>query len=212
VTSGRQRIAQQPPRQDTDYARFPLRTLKAGDRWYRQHHADHDPWWFSSNGAGRFDLDSPNGTCYLADNPAATVRERVGPKIADHGAVAASTLAGRLISALPLPSDQRSANLDAGRAADQYGVTGELVTMTPYAIPQAWARALHQAGFDAIKGRLRFAVGRTRGLALFGPAGNRPGWPVDHSAVDALTVARQLPMRVLDPPDNEQLTVVPPPH
>lgn len=210
MTAARQLAAQQFPPEHVDYRRFPRRTIKAGARWFRQHAARVGPWWFSSSGAGRFDLDPPCGTCYLADSQAATIRERLGPDLARHRAVAESILAGRSISALILPADLRAANLDANRAADQYGITGELTTMTPYDVPRAWARTLHQADFDAIKGRLRFALGRARGLALFGTAGEHADWPSDDSAGDALAVARQMKLRIIAAPDNEQATMAEP--
>lgn len=31
-------------------------------------------WWFSSDGSGRFDLDSPEGTCYFATDGFAALR------------------------------------------------------------------------------------------------------------------------------------------
>ena len=44
--------------------------------------------------------------------------------------------------------------------------------MTPYAVPQAWARALSGAGFRTISHRTRFDTGAaSRGLAHFGPSG-----------------------------------------
>jgi hypothetical protein len=211
VTSGRQQTAQQPPRDEVDYRRFPARTVKAATRWFRQHDAGRGPWWFSCTGDGRFDLDPPDGTCYLADTAAATVRERIGPDLAAHRLIAASLLTGRVISALTLDTDRRAGDLDSNRASDRYGVTGELLTMTPYDVPRAWARVLHRAGFDAIKGRLRFSLSRTRGLSLFGPAGARDDWAVDNLPVDALTVARRMNLVLALPPDNEQLTIINPP-
>lgn len=38
-------------------------------------------WWFSADGSGRFDLNPPEGTCYLATDAYAAIREatRLGP-------------------------------------------------------------------------------------------------------------------------------------
>lgn len=210
MTAGRQHTAQQPPHEPADYRRFPVRTVKAGARWFRQHDASRSPWWFSSTGDGRFDLDPPDGTCYFADTAAATVRERIGPDLATHGIIAMSLVSGRVISTLTVTTDIRAANLDSDRAADQYGITAELMTMTPYDVPRGWARTLHRAGFDAIKGRLRFSLSNAHGLALFGPAGPRHHWPVDDNPIDALALARQMRLHLVLPPDNEQLNIVSP--
>lgn len=208
MTTRRQQVAQQPPRPDADYRDFPHRVVRAGTSWYRQHAADLGPWWFSSSGVGRFDLVPPNGTCYLADTAVATVRERVGPDLAAGGAIAASLLAGRRVSALVLPMDVPAANLDSNHAADRYAVTGELATMIPYEVPRAWARALHDAGLAGITSRLRFSPGRSRGLALFGAAGEHHEWPADDEPTEAIAVARRMGLFVLEPPDDEQVRIV----
>ncbi|MGH3447364.1 MAG: RES family NAD+ phosphorylase [Nocardioidaceae bacterium] len=208
----RQQVFQRPPDPDLDYRRFPYQTFKAGTRWHRQHDAALGPWWFSCSMLGRFDLAEPDGTCYLADSPESAVRERVGPDIAQSRQVAASVLADRVVSTLALPAPVRAANLESNRAADRYGVTGELSTMTPYDVTQAWARALHQAGFGGVCGRLRFTVSRHRGLAIFGAAGSRPGWAADPSPVSLADVAGRMGIAIIDPPDDDQLTIITPPR
>lgn len=176
--------------------------------WFRDHDATKGPWWFSS-GRGRFDLPWPYGTCYLADRKAACIRERVGPDLAVHGRVAASVLAGRVVSRLRLTGDVRAANLTSDRASDEYGVTAELSTMTPYAVPQAWADVLHRAGMGGIYGRVRFTVTEHRALAVFGRAGERDDWPTDPDPTPARTVAEdETRITVVDPPDDDQVTIL----
>lgn len=51
---------------------------------YRAHSSAHGPWYFAPLPAeprhgGRFDLAAPHGTCYVANNIEACVRERLGP-------------------------------------------------------------------------------------------------------------------------------------
>lgn len=41
----------------------------------RIHRYRRSPWWFASDGAGRFDLPVPHGTCYLAVDPVAALLE-----------------------------------------------------------------------------------------------------------------------------------------
>jgi hypothetical protein len=59
----------------------------------------------------------------------------------------------------------------ASRKALGSGLTNELSTMMPYAIPRAWAQALDQS-FAGILYRTRFDKGEiARGVAHFGPQG-----------------------------------------
>lgn len=208
----RQTVLQQGPDPDSDYRRFPYRTFKAGSRWYRQHNITVGPWWFSSSMEGRFDLPAPNGTCYLASTREAATRERIGPDIAAKGRVAISVLKDRVVSALALPQGVRAANLDSDRAMDRYRVTGELTVMTPHEMTQAWAVALHAAGFGGVSGRLRFTVSpHHHGLALFGDGGPRPDWHADPRPESLVVVARRMSISIVRPPDDDQLTIVFPP-
>jgi len=159
---------------------------------------------------GRFDLPVPEGTCYLASTAQAAARERVGPDIAASGRVADSILRDRVVSALELPADARAANLDSDRASDRYGITAELSVMTPYAVPQAWAVALRSAGFDGIVGQLRFTLSRHHGLALFGQSGARPDWRSDPAPQLLVDVVRDMGVRVISPPDDDQVSVIAP--
>lgn len=116
-----------------------------------------------------------------------------------------------MVSRLTLPEPaRRAANLDSDRAADIYGVTGELSVLTPYGVTQAWARVLNAAGFEGVRGRLRFSVSHTRGLALFGQAGAKPDWPADDHPEEALKIAARMKIAVIDPPDDDDVTVVRP--
>lgn len=208
MTPDRETMAQQPPDPDGDYRRFPARTIRAGSGWFRQHRRDLGPWWFSTSQQGRFDLPPPDGTCYLASSPQAATRERVGPDLAAAGQVPVSVLHGRVVSTLSLPEPVRAANLESDRAADQYGITGELATMIPYRVPQTWAATVHTAGFGGLVARLRFTPSRQLGLALFGTAGDRPDWAVDPQPQPLADVANQMGIHVVDPPDDDQITIV----
>lgn len=209
MTQPREHVAQQAPRAGGDLSRFPKRMLKDGVAWFRQHAAAAGPWWFSSNGAGRFDLPAPRGTCYLASSAHAAVQERVGPDLAAHGLVPSSLLEGRVVSRLRLPRPVVAANIDAADAI-RHGVTRELAVMVPYEIPQKWAAALATAGFDGIIAGLRFTPGRPVGLSIFGKAGERTRWARDAKPTLAAAVARQMGLRVVEPPRADELTVVAP--
>lgn len=204
----RQTVAQHPPDPVRDYRRFPSRTIRFGSRWYRQHRHDLNPWWFSNSLEGRFDLSTPNGTCYLASTPQAATRERVGPDLAAAGHVAASVMHGRVISALLIPETVRAANLDSDRAGHRYGITSELATMVGYAVPQAWAHVLHAAGFGGLVARLRFSPSGQQGVALFGEGGSRTEWQTDPDPRPLVEEARHMGIQVVRPPDNDQITII----
>jgi hypothetical protein len=58
-----------------------------------------------------------------------------------------------------------------------FGVTTELVTITPYGLPRRWATAFRRSGFDGIRHQTRHDPrARPSGVSLFGAAGD-PGWP-----------------------------------
>lgn len=52
-----------------DLSGFPRHELRRSATLYEIHLVGQGPWWFSSDGLGRFDLNSPRGTCYLAEDP-----------------------------------------------------------------------------------------------------------------------------------------------
>jgi len=96
---------QPPPRANLDAAGFPSAVLSARDKVWRSHRATLSPWWYSSDGSGRFDLeDSKHGTLYAADDLETAVRERLRGQILSTGfatahlarsfAVAPRTMAG----------------------------------------------------------------------------------------------------------------------
>ncbi len=207
----RQQPAQQRPPDDADLRAFPRRTLPAGDVWWRQHRESVGPWWFSSDGSGRFDLEPPNGTCYLASSASAAIRERVGPDMVARGAIPASLLTGRVVSRLRLPKRVRAANLDAAGAA-KLGVSRELAVMVPYSIPRAWAAALAATRFDGVVANLRFSPGRSVGLALFGKAGERAAWPNDDKPTRATIVAARMRLTLIETPSLRELTIATPPR
>jgi hypothetical protein len=131
------------------------------------------PWWFSSGG-GRFDLEPPRGTCYLADDPLVALLESLGPLLTGP-TIAASLLAGRQLWEVALPEQCDAADCTA-RPARRFGVTGEIGSVTPYTVPRRWAQALAAAGFGGVRYRARHDPAGGRCLALFGIAGERRRW------------------------------------
>lgn len=158
-------------------------------------------WYFSSDGGGRFDLAPPNGTCYLATDEYAAIREasRVGP-------VSMEWVKAREIRTIEAP-EGHFAQI-SHRRAGRFGLTNELVTITPYTLPQQWAAAFHARGHAGIRHFLRHDQrGRASGVSVFGPGG--PGEGAD-SARERLTPerVRAAGVAVLERPHSSVLHVL----
>lgn len=140
------------------------------------HRASINPWWFSSDGSGRFDLKSPRGTCYLAEEPLGAFVEA----FRDPRVVSGALVAARALATLRVPATLKPADCSV-RAARRFGVTLEIGASNDYPLCQRWAEAFDGAGFLGIRYRLRHdPSGDLRGLALFGAAGEGD-WSVELS-------------------------------
>nr|WP_238338511.1 RES family NAD+ phosphorylase [Pedococcus badiiscoriae] len=175
---------------------------------FRAHRSDRGPWWFGNDGSGRFDLPAPRGTCYVALDPLSALRERLGPVLGGSQAVPESLLETSVMSRLRLVASRELADVQDTRAAD-FGVTRELESMVPYAVPQAWARAFDEAGSGGVRYGPRFTTGDHSAVALFDAAG-APDWPTDPDPVPAARVPGA-PVS-LPTPRRADLTVVRPPR
>jgi hypothetical protein len=147
-------------------AAFPDRSYRPGTEVFRSHSHQHGPWWFSSSRHGRFDLASPDGTCYAAESEVVSLLETWGgiQVVPDY------LVAQRDMSKLRL-NGVRVADMTSN-AAIRFGVTAEVFTTSDYAMTQLWSTALHQAGFGGIRYWARHDLAHTAAcLALFGPAG-----------------------------------------
>jgi hypothetical protein len=202
--STRQALALGLPPAPDGLARFPVWHVHGGTSLFRVTSSGHGPWWFSSDGAGRFDLFPPRGTCYLADDEMGALLEVLGPV-----SVVSPGWAKRFsVWLLALP-DQCSAADTTVRAARGFGVTAELATMTPYDLPQRWAAAFAAAGYQGVRYRVRHDPGGSRALALFGAAGERTRWPRGrrHDVDDALLerLVDETGLRLAAVPDAAEL-------
>jgi hypothetical protein len=163
--------------------------VHAGTVLFRVTREGNGPWWFSSDGAGRFDLTEPRGTCYLADDPVVAVLESFGPLWPGLG-VSRAFVDRRRLWAIALPQHVDAADTTV-RAARPFGVTAELATITPYDLAQRWAAAFAAAGLEGVRARARHDPGGGRSLAWFGAAGERKGWRRGRStAIDDDVLAR----------------------
>lgn len=160
-------------------------------------------WWFSSDGSGRFDLYPPDGTCYLATDAFAAIREatRLGP-------VSTAWVQDRELRQVPPPDRNARLAATTRQAAGRYGVTTELATVIPYDLSRRWAAAFRAHRFDGIRHQLRHDQrARPSGIALFGPAGPAD---LDDGARSPLSTAgiEAAGVSVLPPPHSTVLTVV----
>ncbi|WP_169925917.1 RES domain-containing protein [Serinibacter salmoneus] len=177
--------------------------------WFREH-GPLGPWWFASGTGGRFNLDEPRGSLYLASSAEAAARERIGGPLAQAGVVPATLVEDRAVSAIALDASVEAADLTARDALRHGVVCHELCTMTPYDVPRAWAAAFDAAGFGGIVGTIRFSPPTERALTVFGGAGARD-WEMPADAVALRAVLEGLDVRVIEPPSSRSLTFVDPP-
>ena len=142
------------------------------EQFFRIHHRDRAPWWFSNDGSGRFDLSGGDGTCYLAETPVGAFIEVFRDPVIAEAEVDARLLAN-------LSTRKRSTVADCTvTGARRFGITAAIHTQPNYELARAWAQAFAHAGFDGIRYRVSHDPSqRELGVALFGPA-REQDWPV----------------------------------
>jgi RES domain len=174
-----------------DLEGFPPRRTSASLRtlyrisWHRDRvtGALNNPWRFSTipSGPNRFDVPAPNGTCYWSSRRyGAWVEVFRGAKVDLSDARARRIWTGHA----PVI---RMANLLSPRAY-RYGVTAAISTQPDYGLPQQWAEALRQHGFDGLVGRCSHDPTSTAlNVAVFGKAGtprSQPGWTTSSNRLE----------------------------
>lgn len=159
-------------------------------------------WWFNARDrdpeeAGRFDLASPHGTCYLADDPVAALLERLWDPGDQDPLIPHRQLETTMVWQGRLTRTRRAADTTDRSSR----LPKELGASTDYRHTWAWADALHDDGREGLIYWLRRDPAATRGLAVFGPASapdRLPGpaeWPT-------------LPQRVLATVYRDELAVL----
>lgn len=147
---------------------FPRRTLRGDRTIHRIHRAARGPWWFSSDGSGRFDpLSTGLGACYMAERPLGAWVEVFRKRLL----LAEPDVAERALLSVKPGRDLRLADLTSRRALE-FGVTASLGANEEYDDSQAFATQAVGAGFDGIRYLVRHdPAQRLYGIALFAPAG-----------------------------------------
>lgn len=178
-------------------------------------------WWFSAvdtvddDDGGRFDLTDPLGTCYLAED---TLDGALVEKLlrAPAKVVVQERLLELFHATVAVHDPPATADLTA-RAATGFGLNAEVHDTLEYAVTRRWAAALYDAGWRALRHRLRGDVtGELAGRCVFGgaglhrraPAGMRTHVePLDVDHATALLEARGVEVRpiprsvpITDPP------------
>jgi hypothetical protein len=152
---------------------FPIYQLPLPSGWWRFHRPEHNPWWFSSDGSGRFDLESPEGTCYVAYTGEGAFIEVFRVRGVSH-VVEQIKRKERVVSVMQLGTwIGRIADFTSPKAA-VYGVT-PVISTGPHPRARPWAFAARNGGFGGIAYWLSQDPGREEvGLALFGREGCNP--------------------------------------
>lgn len=206
-SSAREQVSLPSPPPASQLVDFPEARIRPTVALYRVTRRGRGPWWFSSQGGGRFDLSAPEGTCYLACEPLAALLEVLGPR--SGGLVAREFFAERRLHSLRVPEERRLADC-ASRRATAFGVTLEIGAVVPYDRSRAWAHRFHEAGREGVRYRLRHDPQGSLGIALFGPAGEA-SWPAPPPAVLEPALLAELSsetgIRVIGRPSRKQLTV-----
>lgn len=201
---GRRRLGLNRPR--ADITGFPVRTLRKGRALRRAHHRDFGAWWFASDTGGRFNLDPPNGTCYLAVDEETALRERLGPTT---GVVSYGWADETRVSTLQVHRGGRVANTCDQQAA-LYGMTREIATYTGrrYRLTRMWANKFHEHGLRGVLYESRFTtVARANSFALFDTEGAK-SWPEDPDPATGVDACRRAGLTVETPPTIGTLRIL----
>ncbi|MDR1214717.1 MAG: RES family NAD+ phosphorylase [Propionibacteriaceae bacterium] len=193
---------------DRDLTGFPSASLPPNRPLFRSHACDKDVWWFNGDLTGRFDLAQPQGTFYVADDIETAVRERLRHELVRTGLVPDGLAQAMAVTELTTGRRWRCAHLASAQAAG-FGLTKELVTMSDYTVPQAWAQVFDRAGFQGLRYGSRFTTGPATAWALFGRAGSgqRPA-PVVRRRWSGPEACRRAGLTVLGPPPAAALKLI----
>ena len=148
---------------------FPLATLRGDQEISRIHRSARDPWWFSTDGSGRFDpVGSGSGSYYFAKEPTAAWIEVFRKQIL----LADDEVNQRSLYKLRLGRDLKLADITSRRAL-QFGVTASLGANEDYTASHTFAAEALASGFDGIRYLVRHdPAQKLYGYALFGQPGS----------------------------------------
>lgn len=155
---------------------------------------------------GRYDLQPPDGACYLALSAIGAWLEVFRCTLI----VASEDVRRRRLLSTRPPRRIRTADLLSPKARG-YGVTGDIHTHADRSLTRAWARRLHDAGFRGLLGKIKHDPAlRERSLTLLDAAGGHEpfGWrwlrriESLHDADGLISTVASYGYRVLEPPHD----------
>lgn len=138
------------------------------------------PWWFTardrSDDPGRFDLVSPYGSCYFADDPVVALIEKLTDPEDLDALISTATLDALVVWEGPVVGTHQIADLTArsSRVSKQLGAGSD------YEASWTWADALHADGRSGIRWWQRLDPGPGRGVVVFGPTSAPEALPDPH--------------------------------
>lgn len=188
---------------------FPEVTVPAGTAMYRSHSTSRGAWYFDNGDEGRFNLHGARGTCCTASSVDTAVREKVRGRASRTGVVSRDLADSFVVSIVTAPTEHRCAAVNHVDAA-KHGVVRELTTMPDYSVPQAWAKAFEDAGFDGVFYGSAFTTGEPAAYALFGDAGV-PDPSAGHTAAHYMggeEACKDLGWTVANRPVTRNMTVI----
>jgi hypothetical protein len=166
------------------------------------HRVEHSPWWFSSDGSGRFDpVGTGAGGCYFAERPLGSWVEVFRKQML----IPEAEVEARCLFTVATGRDLKLADV-ASRRALSFGVTAAVGADERYGESQRFAIAAVEAGVDGVRYLVRHdPAQKLYGIALFAAAGDGgPAWPAGSSVAipDELVAeaARLFRYRVLPTP------------
>jgi hypothetical protein len=192
-----------------DYTQFPALHNRTGLRRWRVHQQGFAPWLYASGPGGRFNLDHPYGTLYVASRAEVALREAAGAVLVGAAIVDSDWADQRVVSVL-IVEGRRLADFCSEQAPGFGIVPGEITGPFPgYRIPRAWARTLHGSGFDGIRYASRFSPARAGFCeAYFGPAGQSAG---QHQSLTIRSLISDMPgYRIAERPSSMDITITSP--
>jgi hypothetical protein len=170
------------------------------------------PFWFASAATtpgtpgGRYDLQHPDGACYLALSAIGAWLEVFRSTLI----VASEDVRRRRLLSTRPPRRLRTADLLSPKART-YGITGDIHTHADHSMTRGWVQRLCEAGFRALLGKVRHDPAlRERSLTLLDRAGGHEpfGWrwlqriePL-HEADALMSTTSSYGFRVLEPPHD----------
>lgn len=163
----------QPPTDPDQLKTFPRRILPLDKPLFRIHRLSREPWWFSHDMSGRFDLTNPAGTCYVAESRLGAFIEAF-KEIND---LLDADIAERRISIVHVPRSMILADCTSKKIRG-FGITGSIHSREEYELPQKWAAAFAGAGFEGVRYKVSHDPSMSMiGIAVFGSAGSAD-WPI----------------------------------